>query len=131
MSEEELEAIATAFRRCAYNAYLNTLVGSAPPRVIEALERMKNPRVGDWVIETTTVWMGTRSDLDGIGILEEIAREPFVFSGDPDFVWDEEVEGAPHPTETVYYLRTMDGRRFRWTNASIVAVPTELRSAIP
>lgn len=124
-----LEAIATAFRRSAYNAWSNVLIGNAPPDVQMAYERMRNPVVGDWVFEATTIY-GMRhenaTDLDGIGILEEDTREPFVFT-DPDFIWDEESEGKPHPTERVFYIRTMDGRRFRWVNARLIAILTDLR----
>lgn len=123
----ELEAIATAFRRSAYIAYRNTLIGNAPKCVSDTFARMSAPQIGDWVIETSTVY-GFRhspsSDLDGIGILEAVEWENVVF-GDPEFVWDEETEGRPHPTEKIYYIRTMDGRQFRWSNASIVAVLTD------
>jgi len=130
MEAMDIEQIATAFRRCAYNAYSNVLIGNAPKVVRDAYERMKEPRAGDWVIETSTIG-GMRhkdgTDLDGIGILEKAARENVVFD-DPDFAWDEEVEGMPHPTEIVYYIRTMDGMLFRWTNASIIAIQSELVS---
>lgn len=128
MSEIDLEILARAFRRTVYNAYGNTLIGSAPKAITDAYNRMKNPQVGDWVIESTTV-DGMRhanaTDLDGVGILEDIAQEKVDF-GDNAEVWDEEVEGEPHPTETVYYIRTIDGRLFRWTNATIIAAPTWL-----
>jgi hypothetical protein len=126
MSTPDLEAIATAFRQSAYMAYSNTLIGNGPECVHRAFKRMTSPQIGDWVIETSTIH-GFRhkdgTDLDGIGVLEEIAWEKVDF-GDCDFVWDEEAEGRPHPTEKISYIRTMDGRRFRWTNASIVAVLT-------
>jgi hypothetical protein len=127
----ELEAIATAFRRSAYNAYSNTLI-SGPKIITDAFNRMTNPQVGDWVIETSTVFMtrprmrrSPSSDLDGVGILEEIAWENVQFP-DPGFVWNEEEEGRPHPTEKIYYIRTLDGRRFRWSNASIIAAQTDI-----
>lgn len=123
-----LETISTAFRLCAYNCITNAMIGDAPLVVRRAYERMKNPSVGDWVIEASTIHEFRHlngADLNGIGVLEEIAWEKVDFE-DPAFVWDEEAEGAPHPTERVYYIRTMDGRRFRWTNATIVAVQSEL-----
>src|SRR5690606_36234682 len=101
-----IEDIASAFRRSADNAYKNTLIGSAPKRVADAYDRMTNPVVGDWVVELSTIGMKDRSDLDGIGILEEVALEKIDFS-DPDFVWDEEEEGCPWPTERIFYIRTM------------------------
>lgn len=131
-----LEQIASAFRRSAYNAYCNTLIGSAPRCITEAFQRMTNPVIGDWVIETTTIGRFRHSggtDLDAIGVLENVAAEPVKYS-DPDFVWDEKEEGRPHPTERVYYIRTLDGRSFRWINANIVAIltaPLDLTRSTP
>lgn len=116
----DLEVIATAFRRAAYTQWSNTLIGNAPKCVLDTHDQMKNPRIGDWVIEASTMGGGRNpdsSDLDGVGILEEVAEERI------EMEWDE-AENGPHPTEGVYYIRTMDGRRFRWHNASIIAVPT-------
>lgn len=116
--------LATLVRRTIYNAYCATMVGNPAKVTSMYYDRASKPEIGDLVIESTTVH-GMRhanaTDLDGVGILEEIALEPFVFEGDPDFVWDEQVEGRPHPTERVYYIRTFDGRKFRWVNARMVA----------
>lgn len=123
-----IEALATSVRRLINNAVNATSVGN-PAQVTEQFyKRSQDLRLGDLVAEMSTVYRsrGT-SDIDAVGYLEEIAFEKVVFEGDPDFVWDEAVEGRPHPTERVYYIRTLDGRRFRWTNASFVAAPTELR----
>jgi hypothetical protein len=125
-SQRELARI---IRTVTYNAYIATLVGSAPPCTLKFNEFLRKPEFGQWVMETTTVGMGNRSDLDGVGILLRITQEPVVFS-DPDFAWDEEVEGQPHPTEACTYIRTIDGREFRWTNASFIAVPTKLMPSI-
>lgn len=121
MTEAE---IARVLRVSAYRAYLNTLIGAAPPCVQEAYKRMTHPRVGDWVIEISTIYIASRSDVEGVGVLEEIAREPIDF-----LEWDE-AEDGPVPEETVYYLRLIDGRRFRWSNASIIAVLSELSDSL-
>lgn len=121
MGEMDLEAVAKAFQEAVSTAWSNVLIGNAPPVVKAAYQQMSNPSPGDWVAELTTMGMRGRSSLDAVGILEEIARERVEFS-DPDFVWDE-TEDGPHPTETIYYIRTMDGRRFRWSNATIIAAP--------
>lgn len=119
----DVGSLATILRRTIYNAYLATLVGNPVDVTRRYYERAKAPQIGDLVTEASTVY-GMRhegaTDLDGVGILEEIAWEKVVF-GDPDFVWEEKVEGRPHPTEKVYYIRTLDGRRFRWTNANFVS----------
>jgi hypothetical protein len=119
----ELEKVATALRHTIYGAYVATLVGS-PAKVTEDFQRrMRAPVVGDWVAETSTTYRSRGTgDLDAVGVLEEIAWEDFVW-GNPDFVWDEAVEGKPHPKEKVFYIRTLDGRRFRWTNANFIAAP--------
>lgn len=124
---DDLGALATMLRRSIYNAYRATLIGTPPLVTIRYQDRSRSPVVGDLVIEASTVYRsrGT-TDLDSVGILEEDCREKVIFSGDPEFVWDEEVEGEPHPTERVFYIRTLDGRRFRWTNATMVAAVSEL-----
>lgn len=130
MGEEELEKLATSIRRFADAAYGATLVGRAPDCTIDFNRRMRAPQIGDLVIETSTVYRsrGT-TDIDAVGYLEEVAREKVIFDDDPDFVWDETVEGQPHPTEPVTYIRTLDGRRFRWTNANFVALSWRTDSA--
>lgn len=124
MNDITLERLATSIRRFAYFAYSATLVGKAPDCTITFNRRMCEPQIGDLVIETSTVYRsrGT-TDIDAVGYLEEITREKVVFDEDPDFVWDEAFEGQPHPTEPVTYIRTLDRRRFRWTNANFIALP--------
>lgn len=119
MTAIDLEAVATAMRRAIYTAWQNTLIGSAPPVVLASHDQMAKPKVGDWVIEASTIYGGRNHDsrdLDGVGILEKVLSEPV------DIEWDE-AEDGPHPMETTYYLRTLDGRLFRWHNASIIAAP--------
>jgi len=113
------EAIATAMRRAVYTAWSNTLIGTDAKSVRDTFDRMKNPVVGDWVIEASTIYGGRNhdsSDLDGVGILEQMDQERV------DMEWDE-AEDGPHPTEQIAYIRTLDGRLFRWSNASILAFP--------
>lgn len=124
-----LEEIATAFRHLCYNAYTATLVGNPAKVTADFGDRMKDPKIGDFVIETSTVYRSRGTgDIDAIGVLEEVAWEKVAFDSDPEFVWDEAVEGRPHPLERVTYIRTLDGRRFRWVNASFVAAPIELKA---
>jgi hypothetical protein len=88
----------------------------------------ENATVGDLVLEVSTFHMHFGSSprrpgrlLDNIGVIEEIAHEPVAIDG----VWNEEEEGQPRPLEIIRYLRTLDGRRFRWSNAMFIKVPTE------
>lgn len=128
-SKEELEQIARAIGISNYLAERAVLVGNPAPVTQGHYERMKDIRVGDLIVEKTTILMSIcgkhyRPALDAVGHLVKITQEKIVF-GDPDFVWNEEEEGKPHPTETCTYIRTLDGREFRWTNASFLSVPTE------
>lgn len=122
----ELEQIARAIVLSNYHAYVNTLVGTAPQCVHDLTNRYRDIRPGDFVIEITTALMFDRgrSSLDAVGQLLRITQEPADF-GDPEFIWNEEEEGCPHPTERCTYIRTFDGREFRWTNASFISIPTE------
>lgn len=121
---DALREAARLLQQTTVVAWGNVLIGSAPPCVQNAYEKMKNPEVGSWVCEITTAGMRGRDPLDAVGVLEKVAAEKIDFN-DPDFVWDEEEEGRPHPTETVYYLRTLDGREFRWSNATLVTILTK------
>lgn len=124
MKTEELEKLARDTALSIYNSYRNVLVGTAPQCVHDLYARFRDVRPGDLVLETTAFLMPGRSALDGLGYLLRETWEPVVFS-DPDFVWDEKAEGKPHPTERCYYIRTLDGREFRWTNASFISAPTD------
>lgn len=117
----ELLALATTMRRAIYNAYRAT-IGSNTEAMRAYQARANQPRVDDLVIEATSIHRVRHegeTDLDGIGTLEKIAWEP-IGLGDPDFAWDE-VEEGPRPKEEAFYLRSFDGRRFRWIDAQIVA----------
>lgn len=122
----ELQALATTMRRVIYNAYRATF-GSNTDAMRAYQARANQPRIGDLVIEATTIDRMRHeggTDLDGIGHLEEIAWE-LVGLSDPDFAWDEAKDG-PRPKEEIFYLRTLDGRRFRWTDAQIIAAVTDM-----
>jgi hypothetical protein len=132
VKKDALEKLARDIATMAYNASGAVLVGNAPPCVHELRKRFEDIKIGDLVVETTTALMdGRRGEkyfrpaLDAVGYLVKVTWEPIVWEGDPDFVWDEVVEGKPHPTEKCTYIQTLDGREFRWTNASFVSAPNE------
>lgn len=122
MSEPSFEQVVRMLRWTAHHAYGFTLI-SGPPKTKQWFDRLKDPRVGDLVYETTTIHQ-PQHDMDGIGYLLRVEWEKVAWPNDPEFVWDEEAEGEPHPTEKVWYLRTLDGREARWTNAHMIVVPT-------
>ncbi len=127
-TEQELEDIARAIGVASYLAH-TAIIGAQHKNARDLYERMKDIRIGDIVVEITTILMSVagkhhRPALDAVGHLVKITQEKIVFS-DPDFVWNEEEEGKPHPTETCTYIRTLDGREFKWTNASFISVQTE------
>lgn len=129
--ELDLEKLARGIAMMAYNASGAVLVGKAPQCVHDLRKRFEDIQVGDLIVEITTAGMDGRRGpkyfrpaLDAVGYLVKVTWEPVVW-GDPDFVWDEAVEGKPEPTEKCIYINTLDGREFRWTNASFVSAPTE------
>jgi hypothetical protein len=123
---DTIEKLASALRVATYNAYSATLIGANIGCVERLQERMAEVKVGDIVVETSTIYMAPRrSHMDGIGILLRDVREPVNFGPDAE-PWDEVAEGRPHPTERVVYIQTFDGREFRWENASFISVPSEL-----
>ncbi len=125
----EAELLARMLRLVEVNAYCvwsAVLCGNQNPRQQRMYERMKDYKIGDLVMEISTIWFkGTDSRFDTsraasrIGVLKNKTREPF-----PD--WDEEEQGEPSPLEEVHYIETLDGRMFRWTNANFVAIPDDM-----
>lgn len=110
---------------CAADAaYMATLRGDVPAGSSENFK----PVIGHYVMETGTFGMSASEKmphlgdpLNNVGMLESITQEP-VFTQEQ---WDEGGDGpdVPIPTETVYNLRLLDGRKFSWRNASMIRVP--------
>lgn len=124
MSKKQLEELARIICTVTDNAYGCTFMSDAPVCVQRLRAAFDAIETGKLIMEQTTFRMKGRSPLDALGTLLRITQEPVVFS-DPDFVWDEKEEGQPHPTEKCTYIKTLDGREFRWTNARFIAVPDE------
>lgn len=118
-----LERLAKELAQSIHRAWELSLAGHKAAH--DSFEQMKAVSVGDMVVETSTFynvatdgkWRGQGSVLDTVGILDEVAQEKVEIAE-----WDEEADG-PWPTETVYYILTLDGRRYRWVNANFVRAP--------
>ncbi len=117
----------------AYKIWDAVLTGNQCPKIREIFDDMQNPRPGDLVIESSTIYgakmSGKKGKLKsrgicGIGYLVKIVREP-IWTLDQ---WTEsgEDEDVPIPTEKVIYIQLFDGREMRWTNANILKVPVNL-----
>lgn len=117
----ELEKAARALRGVTHNLWLAVLCGNPNGQQLAIYKRMQNPQVGDLVSGMTTTFLGPNSGLRGVGYLEEMTIEPFPME-EP---WDEELEGKPAPTEQVWYIRTFEGERLRWTNEQFLVCLTE------
>jgi hypothetical protein len=101
-------------------AWADLLVGNNCPRVNAVSERARRPRGGDLVFERTHRLGARNADMAAtLGVLLAVEQRPLYPPGE----WDEAAEGRPCPAETTYVIRTLDGRRFTWTNASLVALP--------
>jgi hypothetical protein len=117
----KLNSLAIDIQASVYNSYRATLIGANIYVVNSLYERFKDVRPGDLVVETTTFHMPGRAAIDAVGYLRRVVWEPIA-------EWDDE----PRPTEKVFYIRTLDGREYRWTNADFISAPTEfpLRSMV-
>ena len=122
----DLVLLAQAIRRIAANAFALATYGDRYPRKDFLYARMKETGMGDLIIEISTLYQPVR-DLDAVGHLISVVNEPIGLELGAD-LWDESIEGRPHPTETVFYIKTLDQREFRWTNASFIAAPVWLQS---
>ncbi len=107
----------------AYATWTATLIGNAHPSTKALYLRMRNPQIGDLVLETSTIhrepW-----DPGALGRLVGVSKE----------VWGEAEDwsSGEQPTEQVWYLEpflpTKDGKtEVRWCNADFIAIPDSLR----
>jgi hypothetical protein len=114
----------------AYAAYTATLRGDVPA----GSHKNFDPVVGEPVVEVSTISMWDdperyavreefahlRDVLNCIGTLERIAWEPCHTPEE----WEElKTEGEEVPKQKAWYIRTLDGREFRWENANFIRVP--------
>lgn len=109
----------------AYNLYLMTLVGNPAP-VVEATGKwMRDPRLGDLVMETSTIWNAER-DAERFGRLVRVSLDP-VWTPE-EWAASGEDASTPIPTHRVWYVALPDGREYRWHNASFIAIPPDIHA---
>lgn len=110
--------LAEMLNHLAHMAYMLTL-GGVPPWMSAVGQRMRSPKDGDLVMETSTYYgRGSYPPEMRIGRLVRSAREPVGME------WDE-AEDGPKPTERVFYIKGLDGVEHRWTNADFIAIPED------
>lgn len=118
---EQLKEAARLACASAYAAYSATLRGDVPVGSRKNFDAVE----GKPVFECMMWRMGQNNILDCIGVLDRTLREPIC----SEEHWRDPVNGhgaypeEPVPTEQVWYIRTLDGREVRWTNALFVRVP--------
>ena len=113
---------------CAtHAAYMCTLRGDIPAGSSDNFK----PQVGRLVMECSSFYYAFQQHgfergydpLNCIGTLERIASEPLKTPEE----WNEGIEDKSEwevpPDESVHYLRTLDGREYRWTNCMFILVP--------
>lgn len=84
---------------------------------------IKDPKVGDLVIEITSLGHRRNSNAaasSGFGRLTAVRKQLITEVGDGDD-WDVEVDG-PIPTDTYWYITTLDGKEERWSNCRFIKV---------
>jgi hypothetical protein len=114
------EEIVEMLKNSAYHLWRASLC-AGPPHIADLFNELKDPKVGDIVAETSTMWRGGNV-LESVGMLISITREPMYTLED----WKKSgaSDGEAIPLETVYALRLVfdDNREFRWRNASFIKV---------
>jgi hypothetical protein len=96
----------------AYRTYLGTLHGCSAPVTKKAYAFYAEPRPGDLVIETTTIYDRER-DAERIGRLLRVVHEP-LDPAEPEYVCK------------VWCIEGLDGSEYRWHNASFIRVAESL-----
>jgi hypothetical protein len=121
VSKEELIKLLIA---SAYSNWSSQLI-SGPEATHQRFFFLKQPHVGDLVMETSTMFLSDR-DQYRIGHLISDEMEPY---GD-DAWWEANKEDYEdkRPMERVYTIKCLlTGAPFRWTNASIIRVVENIR----
>lgn len=98
---------------------------AGPPSISSLFDELRNPKVGDLVMETTTHLIPECDPLKGIGTLVAVGRAPY-------YATREEARAAgysddePIPDREVWDIRLDfdDGRVIRWENARFIKVKT-------
>lgn len=109
-----------------YELWRSHVVGNQCPANHGRYERMKEPKIDDLVLETSStprIIRGFQTDWHKpehcLGYFVRKTYEPV-----PD--WNEIEQGEPAPKELVWYIRAFDGRELRWVNANFITiVPAE------
>lgn len=110
----------------AYRAYTATLIGGAPAATRAMYERMKRPQPGDLVIEVSTCPRLMRAEADPNDPTWDGQFVTYVGSEVRTTAYNDD-EGGAEWSEEVHVCLNPDGTTFEWTNASIVAVPTDMQ----
>jgi len=108
----------------AYRVYEGTLIGGAPPATKAMYERTSNPRPGDLVIEASTI---PRLMCDGADPDSPLWDGQFVTYVGSEMRTHTYPDGDESFTEEVHVCLNPDGTTFEWTNARLVAVPTDMQ----
>jgi hypothetical protein len=107
----------------AYNLYCETIVGLSP-FLKKVNERIKEPVIGDIVMETSTIWTPER-DEHRIGRFLRIEHRPMRTEAEWRAEWaPREPEGEiPTDPHTIIEPLVRPGTEYSWYNASFILVP--------
>lgn len=114
--KDNLGKLCTALRYQTWNSW-HVAVGGATDMAVRLYQVHNNVKIGDLVVEVTSVGDKRIPDSIAVGYLKSITHEPMPVSG-----WDEAFEGGPPPEEQVFYIKTFDDVEVRWTNCKFIKV---------
>lgn len=102
-------------RMSAHELWLATLVGNPPPSLQKLRTRILSISLGDLVAENTTMH---QREYDEYAIGRLVAHRREALHCEPE----DEAEDFGRRSEEAWYLELLDGRLFRWHNASFIRV---------
>jgi len=99
----------------AHQVYHACCIGDRPPHIVALHESLRNPSVGDWVLEWTRLRKGGMEP-EGAALGRLIAHgwESVTATDTGNLLWDE-----------YWYLETPSGACVRWSNADFIRVLDE------
>jgi hypothetical protein len=120
-------AAMAALAMCLWNA---VVVGEPAPLVARMWERMRDPRPGDLVLETSRYYLDY-ANAEAFGVL--VAHRMEWWDTDEEWArlrrYRERDKNDKRPTDTAWYVQYGPSRHhiYRWVNATFITVPTDAK----
>lgn len=123
------------FYQTVMNLWGAVLCGNPTKSQQEIYEKMKSPKIGDFVLENSSGFLAVKAWRNGdeqaaadhikcmFGTLEEVCREEYDLDDEARAEYEE--NGEEIPTQKVWYINNLHGIKYRWTNADFITVTSK------